>query len=252
MPAHTSSILNKLTRAPRFLGGQYSTEDRATIRKALKNAVLPQKRQDLKEETLNAAIHRIEDVAMDYLARMPAVPSWPSRSEQRKQLDRLHRAKKSLFKKAALALHPALWPSIALRAEGLTPGEQRGLFFPITGPDGMGLEAMVRHAAIIQAAAERASKDLRERKSKRGPKKHVVAVWFAWRLIPIYESVTGKEPKAYFSENYPADGNFGQRDTPFVRFVAACIEPLDAAAVKANLGEAIYSYLRGQDKKKTI
>jgi hypothetical protein len=67
---------------------------------------------------LNTAILRIEDLASDYLARKSALSSsWLSRTEQRQQLERICRARPSLFHKAVKALEPALWLSIVVRAE---------------------------------------------------------------------------------------------------------------------------------------
>ena len=159
MSSPFDQLTSKDSAAPnRFHDNKYGDADRHEIVKALEQGA----RRTIASAALHAAIHRIEDVATEYLAlkiaaqpfpargkrRRKTAPTerrkFPARSEQRKQLNRLASAKPSLFKKAALALHPALWPSIAMRAEGLPHHQQVKLICPLREPDGMDVETMMR------------------------------------------------------------------------------------------------------------
>ncbi len=193
MSSPFDQLTSKDGAAPnRFHDNKYGDADRREIVKALEQGA----RRTIARAALYAALHSIEDVAAEYLAlksaaqpfpargkrrKFPArgrrrrwtAPSerrkFPARSEQRKQLNRLASAKPLLFKKAALALHPALWPSIAMRAEGLPHHQQVKLICPLREPDGMDVETMMRYRCIIQAAAARARTYFDELSSKPGP-----------------------------------------------------------------------------------
>lgn len=242
MSSPFDQLTSKDSAAPnRFHDNKYEDADRREIVKALEQGA----RSEIAPAALYAAIHRIEDVATEYLAWKGAPQPFPARAEQRKQLNRLARARPSLFKKAALALHPALWPSIAMRAAGLSHDQQVKLIRPLREPDGMDVETMLVYRSIIQAAAVKARGDFEQLSSKPGRRGHILVAHFAWCLAPIYEETTGKAPKAHRSPNYR---RFRQRDTPFVRFIETCLKPIDEAAVKPNLGEIIYKFLPKRGK----
>ncbi len=238
MSSPFDQLTSKDSAAPnRFHDNKYGDADRREIATALERGA----RSEIAPAALYAAIHRIEDVATEYLAWKGAPQPFPARAEQRKQLNRLARARPSLFKKAALALHPALWPSIAMRAEELSHDQQVKLIRPLREPDGMDVETMLVYRSIIQAAAVKARRDFEELSSKPGPKVHILLAHFAWRLTLIYEETTGKVPTAYYSENYYNE--FKGRNTPFVRFVDMCLDPIDSGAITPELGEIIYSFV---------
>ena len=242
MSSPFDQLTSKDSAAPnRFHDNKYGDADRREIATALERGAP----SEIAPAALNAAIHRIEDAATEYLALKGATQPFPARGEQRKQLDRLSNARPSLFKKAALALHPALWPSIAMRAEELSHDQQVKLIRPLREPDDMDAETMMRYRSIIQAAAAKARRDIKELSSKPGPRVHILVAHFAWSLAPIYEEITGKAPKAHRIPSYERSR---ERATPFVRFIEACLKPIDEAAVKPNLGEIIYKFLPKRGK----
>jgi hypothetical protein len=59
-------------------------------------------------------------------------------------------------------------------------------------------------------------------------------VWFAKRLVPVYEKTTGKKATAYHTAY-----NTG----PFGRFVMACLGPLDPTVSAEAINEALYNQL---------
>jgi hypothetical protein len=98
----------------------------------------------------------------------------------------------------------------------------------------------------IRKAACNALADFQRLKSKRGPKKHVFETWFAWALMPIYEQITGRKATAHFGPGYSREmrERWAGRPTPFVRFAAECLRPIDREAVSPDLAEAIHSLIR--------
>ena len=179
-------------------------------------------------------LHQIEDVAAKYFALEKAFQTdegSPPRSDQRKQLNRLASATKSItFRKAVLALHPSLWLSIAMRIDALDSDDWRKLF----GSTESDPNILLAHAKTIREGAHRTLDDFQGRRSKTGPKKHMLAVWFARQLIPLYEKTTAKKARAYHTEHSAG---------PFARFVTACVRPLDPEVVEDRLNEALYNQI---------
>ncbi len=237
MPHNPKSFLKWLRESdPRPAGGQvrYSDEDRQAIVESLKKAARLKEADEPPTDAFFPLLNQIEDMAAMYVALKEAFESkegWPSRTDQRQQLRRLADATKPfVFCKAVSALHPSLWPSILVRADTLDPKDWHNL---IGGPE-INMDAALAHAEAIRDGASRTLDDFQNRRSRPGPKTHFLSVWFAKRLVPVYEKTTGKKATAYHTAY-----NTG----PFGRFVMACLGPLDPTVSAEAINEALYNQL---------
>ena len=108
---------------------------------------------------------------------------------------------------------------------------------------------MLRIVCALSYAARRVHDDFVGRKGKPGPKDNTSVATFARGLAPIYKAVTGKEAKANFSKT--REGRLGKRGSPFVQFVACCLEPIDPGKVNSSLGDIVRAALpRLKDNKR--
>ena len=234
MPHNSQSFLNWLRewKPGRFEQLRYNDEDRLAIIKSLKKAVHLKEGDASSIEVFYPLLHQIEDIAAQYVALEKAFRSdegSPPRSDQRKQLNRLAGATKPItFRKAVLALHPSLWLSIAMRIDTLDSEDWRKLFgSPKIDPD-----VLLTHAETIREGANRTLEDFQDRRSKSGPRKYMLVVWFARQLIPLYERTTTREATAYHTAHSVG---------PFARFVFACVKPLAPDVAEDALNEALYN-----------
>ena len=236
MPRTTQSFLRWLREhePPQFDQLRYSDEDREHIAGSLKSAARLDPHGDPPLRDIYPLLNQIEDIAAAYVALDQAIKlasGWPSRSDQRKQLARLAGANNpKVFRKAAVALHPSLWFSMALDDVVLDWKHWRDL---LTATE-FDPEILLPHASAIKAAAQQAWAALEGQKSKPDPRKYALHVWFARQLISIYEETTGERATAYHTEHEPG---------PFVRFIMACLEPIDHEVKESALNEAIYNHL---------
>ncbi len=236
MPHNPQSFLKWLNeyQPDRFDQLRYSDEDRRAIIKSLKKAVRLKEADAPPIEAFYPLLHQIEDIAAAYVALEKAFRSdkgLPSREFQRKQLKRLADATKLItFRKAVLALHPSLWLSIAMRIDTLDSEDWRKLF----GSPEVDPNISLAHAEAIREGAHRTLEDFQGRRSKPGPKKHMLIVWFARQLIPLYERTTANRATAYHTAHSAG---------PFARFVTACVRPLDPDVVEDGLNEALYNQI---------
>ena len=194
------------------------------------------------EDLIWSVIGGIEDAAQEFFAVRSFVLSdnfLPS--NRRKKLRGVEKAATD-FLDAMANVDAFFWLNAYMAGDDLPEKKRMALH----DGDTDALFPMVRR---VQAFAANSLENMQNEKMKPGDKQNKAVAKFAYRLTRHYEKVTGKEPTAYSSENY--QGPLGHRATPFVRFVAACLEPICPEEVTPQLGDIIYNQLFRAARKKT-
>ncbi len=184
-----------------------------------------------------AALERIRDAAAWYLSVKEAYPTWPSFGAQKDQLRDIETAA-TKFLKAASNMLPALWFSIMSRTNGL-PDEDADALQEYFRGDSDVLDRAFRNVRAIRQGAQRTRESIGQKRSNTAPRETRPLRDFIGRLAVIYEGAIGK--KAGVS-TYG-----GKRGGPFVRFVTACLRPIDPAACTSALGDQVRLVLKGRN-----
>ncbi|MEE8249466.1 MAG: hypothetical protein V3R59_04480 [Gammaproteobacteria bacterium] len=238
MTAESGSKSERLTVADRYWGNIYSPDDRKAITDALLSAARGDKPTS---EVLGIAlehIEHIEDIATIYPGLKRAVATFPYVPERKEQLKRLANTAEK-FLKAVSEVHPALWRDIDAQADALPERDSYSLRAYATGDEQAKEPTMLLGITPFLPQAARAAIEAM-RPPKQGSKQNTAIAEFASGLVPTYEGVTGRKANADYSDTYT---EFRGRGGPFVRFVAACLGPIDPDAVSPALGDILHNLL---------
>ena len=206
----------------------YSDDDRKTIAAQLRKIASD---GPLDEGLIQSIISSIEDnVVLDFLGvdRFLSSPETPA--TRREKLSRIEKAAAEMLD-AAADMDNSFWLNVFMGTDNL-PLEKRLKIY-----DG-DMDILLGMTPLIAATAKKMGEPKRKRRHGPRANRNMAIARFAHRLIPYYECVTGKKPNADSNPN--ATGLLAPRAGPFVRFVAACLEPVCPEAINRQLGEIIH------------